>query len=148
MPYKNVYPSSRMSNWTRSFNINNPKQAIAQAIKEYVFNKNFDYNTYLKLDKNISSNENLLILNGILDIMNTSSTTINVFFIDDENMKTNIKDFTFDSLSSQITINLDSSYYNYGKMHFLIEVNQSFVQTNLTKKYFCIYDSNVLVYTR
>jgi len=147
MPYKNVYPSPRMSNWSRSFiNNNNTKPKIPE-VKKYIFNNNFDYNFYFELYKNISSNENLLILNGLLDIINTSSTNINVFFIDDTNTKTNITNFTFDSLSSQIKINLDSSYYNYGKLHFLIEVQQSFVQTNLSKKYFCIYDSNIQVYT-
>ena len=148
MPYKNVYPSPRMSNWSRSFiNNNTTKPIIPEEVKKYIFNNNFDYNFYFELYKNISSNENLLILNGLLDIINTSSTKINVFFIDDTNTKTNITNFTFDSLSSQIKINLDSSYYNYGKLHFLIEVQQLFLQTNLSKKYFCIYDSNIQVYT-
>lgn len=144
MPYKNVYPSPRMSGWVRSFIINNPIPQIAQ---KYIFSDKYEFKSYIKLDKNISSNDNKLILNGLLDIIKTSSTQINVYFIDDKNTKTNIIDFTFDSLSSQITINLDSSYYNYRKLHLLIAVDQTFVKTILNNNYFCIYDSNIQVYT-
>ena len=137
MPYKNVYPNPMMANWIRSFNADH----VTQPSNKYIFNNNFDYSFYFKLDKNKSSNENKLVLNGLLDIINTSSTKINVFFIDDTNTKTNITDFIFDPLNSQIIINLDNSYYNYGKLHFLI------VQTTLTKNYICIYEPNIQVYT-